>query len=164
MEIKGKAWKFEANVDTDAILPACYLNRTDPQELAAHCFEVTNPEFCAGAGQGDIIVADENFGCGSSREHAPVAIKAKGVSCVIAASFARIFFRNGFNVGLPLLESREAAEKIEEGQLISVDLGKGVIYNETTGESYLFEPIPDNMKQMLADGGLMEHLSKQAGH
>ena len=157
-QYQGRIWKFGDNVDTDAILPAMYLNRTEPEELAAHCFESFNPEFCNYAKKGDLIIAGENFGCGSSREHAPIAIQAKGVPLVIAASFARIFFRNSFNVGLPVLESPEAAMRSQDGDIISVDLDAGRIRNETRGENYSFEPIPENMRHILRDGGLIPHL------
>jgi 3-isopropylmalate/(R)-2-methylmalate dehydratase small subunit len=155
----GRVWKFGDNVDTDAILPAAYLNRIKPDELAGYCFETFNPEFCRGAKKGDLIVAGENFGCGSSREHAPIAIKGKGISVVIAASFARIFFRNAFNVGLAVLESPEAASSAQEGDNLSVDFDAGQIRNETRGETYHFEPIPENMRRILDDGGLIPHLS-----
>lgn len=156
---KGKAWKFGAHIDTDAILPAAFLNQTEPEALASHCFEFAAPEFCTQAKPGDYIVADVNFGCGSSREHAPVAIKAKGIDCVIAASFARIFFRNAFNIGLAALESAEAVEKIEAGHELSVDMAKGIITNHTTGENYQCEPIPPNMLKILEDGGMIPHLA-----
>ncbi|NOY58381.1 MAG: 3-isopropylmalate dehydratase small subunit [Calditrichaeota bacterium] len=158
MAHKGKVWKFGANIDTDAILPAFYLNLTDPGKLALHCFETNNPDFCLNSHEGDFIVADANFGCGSSREHAPMAIKAKGIHCIIAASFARIFFRNAFNVGLPVIESLEAAEKIGAGHEISVNIKKGEIRNFTTRETYRCEPLPDNMLSVLQDGGLIPHL------
>jgi 3-isopropylmalate/(R)-2-methylmalate dehydratase small subunit len=157
-QYQGRIWKFGDNVDTDAILPAMYLNRTDPDELAARCFESFNPEFCGQAKNGDLIVAGQNFGCGSSREHAPIAIKAKGVSIVIAASFARIFFRNAFNVGLAVLESPEAARCAQNGDVLSVDLDAGQIRNESRRESYSFDPIPENMRCILEDGGLIPHI------
>ena len=156
--IKGRAWKFGTNIDTDAIMPAAYLNLTDPEELAAHCFEVANSDFCLNSQNGDLIVAGTNFGCGSSREHAPVAIKAKGIQCVIAASFARIFFRNAFNVGLPVVESPQGAAAIEDGQEISVDMEKGEVHNISTKDTYRCEPLPDNMLAILKDGGLIPHL------
>ena len=157
----GRVWKFGDNVDTDAILPAQYLNRTDPRELAEHCFEVTDPDFCREAKEGDYIVAGSNFGCGSSREHAPVAIKAKGIRCVIAKSFARIFFRNAFNVGLPLVESPEAAETIEQGHRIAEDLKKGEIRDLSTGRVYRFESIPEHMMRILEHGGLIPFLAQK---
>lgn len=157
---KNRAWKFGDNVDTDAILPAQYLNRTDPEELSACCFKVTNPEFCANAVKGDVIVAGANFGSGSSREHAPIAIKSRGIYCVIAESFARIFYRNAFNVGLALLESVPAAMKIQQGDEIVINMAKGEITNLTRSEIYSCEPIPENMMKILQAGGLMAYLSK----
>lgn len=156
---KGKAWKFRENVDTDAVIPARYLNVFDPQILASHCFENTHPKFCQECKIGDIIVAEDNFGCGSSREHAPIAIKAKGISCIIASSFARIFYRNAFNIGLPVFESREAASEIMEGDLLEVDVERGEIKNITTGAIYKIIPLPNEMLEILKDGGLLEHFS-----
>src|SRR5512145_2783633 len=142
MKFKGKAWKFGADVDTDAIVPARYLNTSDPAELAKHCMEDADPEFLRKMAPGDIILADKNFGCGSSREHAPIAIKAAGVSCVIAKSFARIFYRNAFNMGLPIFESVEAVEGVKEGDQLEVDADAGTIRNVTSGKEYKVAPVP----------------------
>lgn len=163
MAHKGKAWKFGADVDTDAIIPARYLNTSDPAELAKHCMEDADPEFMSKMSSGDMIVAGKNFGCGSSREHAPISIKAAGVSCVIAKSFARIFYRNSFNVGLPIFESEDASEKIQAGDEIEVDPAKGVISNLTRKESYKTTPIPPFMMELIEDGGLMKHIQKRFG-
>jgi 3-isopropylmalate dehydratase small subunit len=160
---KGKAWKFGADVDTDAIIPARYLNTSDPVELAKHCMEDADPEFMKKMAHGDIIVAGKNFGCGSSREHAPISIKTAGISCVIARSFARIFYRNSFNVGLPIFESEEASEKIRTGDDLEVDLQKGIISNHTRKESYKTTPIPPFMMELIDDGGLMKHIQKKVG-
>jgi 3-isopropylmalate dehydratase small subunit len=164
MKFKGRAWKFGADVDTDAIIPARYLNTSDPQELAKHCMEdSTNPDFMKQMKRGDILVADKNFGCGSSREHAPIAIKAAGVSCVVAKSFARIFYRNSFNMGLPIFESREAVEGIKEGDEIEVDADKGVIRNLSSGGEFKVAPVPAFMQELIAAGGLMAYTRKKAG-
>jgi 3-isopropylmalate dehydratase small subunit len=159
MEIRGKAWKFGNDVDTDVIIPARYLNNADPAELAKHCMEDIDQEFVHKVKPGDLIVAEKNFGCGSSREHAPIAIKAAGVSCVIAKSFARIFYRNAFNIGLPILECPEAVEKIAEGDEIEVDLGKGVIRNLTKEEEYQARPFPPFMQELVAAGGLVNYVA-----
>lgn len=156
--MKGRVWTFGANVDTDAILPAQYLNLSDPAELAEHCFEIADPEFTLKAGPGDFIVAGPNFGCGSSREHAPLAIKAKGIGCVIAHGFARIFYRNAFNLGLPVLASPQAAAGSKPGQILEVDLSRGRIRNLGNGETYGFEPTPPDMMAILEAGGLMRYL------
>jgi len=161
MKFKGRAWKFGPNIDTDAIIPACYLNITDPGELAQHCMENENVRFGQEVKEGDMIVAETNFGCGSSREHAPIAIKAKGISCVIAKTFARIFYRNAFNMGLPIIESDEAVDGIQDGHELEVDLEKGEIKNETTGQHFNASPIPPFMQQLIDDGGLMEHIAKR---
>jgi 3-isopropylmalate/(R)-2-methylmalate dehydratase small subunit len=164
MKFKGKAWKFGADVDTDAIVPARYLNTSDPQELAKHCMEdSTNPEFIKKIKNGDIIVADKNFGCGSSREHAPIAIKAAGVSCVVAKSFARIFYRNCFNMGLPIFESVEAVDGIKEGDQIEVDANAGVIVNLTSNKTFKVAPVPPFMQALIEAGGLMAYTKKKAG-
>jgi 3-isopropylmalate/(R)-2-methylmalate dehydratase small subunit len=164
MKFKGKAWKFGADVDTDAIIPARYLNTSDPEELASHCMEDSkNPEFIRKMKPGDIIVAEKNFGCGSSREHAPIAIKAAGVSCVVARSFARIFYRNSFNMGLPIFESPEAVEGIKEGEEIEVDADRGVIRNLTTNREFKVAPVPSFMQELIAAGGLMAYTKKKAG-
>lgn len=158
MELKGKVWKFGADVDTDAIIPARYLNTSDPAELAKHCMEDADPDFPDKVGSGDIIVAGKNFGCGSSREHAPIAIKAAGVSCVIAGTFARIFYRNSFNIGLPIFESPEAAAEVNEGDELSLDVDTGVINNLTTGKKYTATPVPPFMQQIIAAGGLINYV------
>ena len=161
--IEGKAWVFGDHVDTDVIIPARYLNTSDPEELGRHCMEDADPDFAKKVGKGDVIVAGENFGCGSSREHAPIAIKAAGVSCVIAKSFARIFYRNSFNMGLPILESPEAVEGIKEGDRIRVDLSSGTIENLSTGESFNAVPIPPFMRELLDAGGLMPYVARKMG-
>jgi 3-isopropylmalate/(R)-2-methylmalate dehydratase small subunit len=159
--LKGKVHKYGANVDTDAIIPARYLNVSDPDQLAGHCMEDIDKDFIKKVKPGDIIMATTNFGCGSSREHAPLALKAAGVSCVIAQSFARIFFRNAINIGLPLLESDEAVAKTENGDTLEVDLAKGKIKNLTKGEEFKAKPYPDFMAELIADGGLIEHTKKR---
>ncbi|MDR2046817.1 MAG: 3-isopropylmalate dehydratase small subunit [Clostridiales bacterium] len=159
MEAKGFAHKYGNNVDTDAIIPARYLNTSDREALAAHCMEDIDKDFVKNVKAGDIIVAGENFGCGSSREHAPIAIKASGVACVIAKTFARIFYRNSINIGLPIIESAEAAENIRGGDSVSVDFVKGVIINETTGGSYAVPPFPAFIREITAAGGLMNFIA-----
>ena len=161
MELKGKVHKFGDDVNTDEIIPARYLNTSDPQELARHAMEDADPEFVQKMQPGDFIVAGKNFGCGSSREHAPIALKAAGLSGVIAGSFARIFYRNSFNMGLPIFESPEAAQALKNGQKISVDLDTGVITDLTTWKKYASQPIPPFMQELLADGGLMAFVKKQ---
>ncbi len=161
MRLKGKAWKFGTDIDTDAIIPARYLNTFDPLELAGHCMEDADPSFSARVKPGDIIVAGKNFGCGSSREHAPIAIKAAGVSCVIAGTFARIFYRNSFNIGLPIFESPEAAAGISEGDEVEVDADTGLITNHTTGETYTAAPVPPFMQQIIAAGGLILYVAEK---
>ncbi|KAB2953478.1 3-isopropylmalate dehydratase small subunit [Heliorestis acidaminivorans] len=161
MEFTGKVWKFGKDIDTDAIIPARYLNTTSPEELAKHCMEDADPTFPQKVQKGDIIVADKNFGCGSSREHAPIAIKASGVPCVVAKSFARIFFRNSINIGLPIFECPEAVEGIREGDVISVDADQGVIFNQTTGQSYNVTPLPESMQKLIRDGGLMAYVKNR---
>jgi 3-isopropylmalate dehydratase small subunit len=164
MKFKGNAWKFGPDVDTDAIIPARYLNTSDPKELAKHCMEdSTNPDFMKKMKPGDIIVAEKNFGCGSSREHAPIAIKAAGVSCVVARSFARIFYRNSFNMGLPIFESPEAVEGIKQGDEIAVDADTGIIRNVTTNKEFKAAPVPPFMQELIAAGGLMAYTKKKAG-
>lgn len=158
--MEGKCWKFGDDVNTDEITPARYLNVIDEGELAAHCMEGADPEFARRAQAGDIIVAGKNFGCGSSREHAPIAIKAAGVSCVMARSFARIFFRNSFNMGLPLLESAEASEGIREGDELEVDSSSGIIRNKTKGEEYRAHPMPEFMQELVEAGGLIPYVLK----
>jgi 3-isopropylmalate/(R)-2-methylmalate dehydratase small subunit len=161
MELKGKVHKFGDDINTDEIIPARYLNTSDPAELAKHAMEDADPEFIIKMEPGDFIVAGKNFGCGSSREHAPIALKAGGLSGVIASSFARIFYRNAFNMGLPIFESAEAAAELADGRQISVDLDTGVITDLTSGKKYASQPIPPFMQELLADGGLMGHLKKQ---
>ena len=161
MILKGKGWKFGANVDTDAIIPARYLNTSDPRELAKHCMEDADPQFIQKMNKGDIIVAEKNFGCGSSREHAPIAIKEAGISCVIAKTFARIFYRNSFNMGLPIFESSEASEKIETGDEIEVDTKAGVIKNITKNQTYKTQSIPPFMQELIDDCGLINHIKKK---
>ncbi len=161
MKIKGRTWKFGADIDTDAIIPARYLNTSEPSELAKHVMEDADPEFPKKVSPGDIIVADKNFGCGSSREHAPIAIKAAGVQAVVARSFARIFYRNAFNIGLPIFESPEAAEDIKEGDEIEIDADSGLIKNLTTGKTYKAKPIPPFMQELISAGGLIEWTRKR---
>ena len=156
MKANGKAIKYGDNVDTDVIIPARYLNTTDPRELASHCMEDIDKTFLSRVKKGDIMVGGKNFGCGSSREHAPIAIKESGISCVIAASFARIFNRNAINIGLPILECPEASAEIRDGDEISVDFDGGVIVDETTGKKYAVAPMPAFMKDILTSGGLIE--------
>ena len=160
MELKGKVYRFGNDINTDEILPARYLNTSDPAELARHAMEDADPDFVTNVKPGDFIVAGKNFGCGSSREHAPVALKAVGLSGVIAVSFARIFYRNAFNMGLAIFESPEAAAELSGGQEISVDMNSGVITDLATGKKYASQPIPPFMQELLADGGLMAHLKK----
>jgi 3-isopropylmalate dehydratase small subunit len=159
--MKGKAWKYGDNVDTDVIVPARYLTATAPEALKAHCLEGLDPAFAAGVSPGDFIVAGNNFGCGSSREHAPLSIQAAGVGAVIARSFARIFFRNSFNIGLPILESPAAVDNIEAGDELEVDLAAGTIKDLTRGKEFLAQPAPDFMRELIADGGLLAHLKKR---
>ena len=161
MSYKGKAWKFGENIDTDAIIPARYLNTSDPGELGKHCMEDADPQFVEKMSTGDIIVGGDNFGCGSSREHAPIAIKAAGISSVIAASFARIFYRNAINIGLPIFESAEAAKAIEEGDEIEIEPSKGVIRNLTKGETYNASPFPEFMQSIMSAGGLISYVKEQ---
>ncbi len=160
MNLKGVAHKYGANVDTDAIIPARYLNVSEPGELSRHCMEGIDGDFLKRVKPGDIIVATTNFGCGSSREHAPIAIKAAGVSCVIAQSFARIFFRNAINIGLPLLECAQADE-IEQGDELEVELEKGEINDITKNKVFKAEPYPDFMLQLISTGGLIEYTRKK---
>ncbi|MBU4533441.1 MAG: 3-isopropylmalate dehydratase small subunit [Eubacteriales bacterium] len=163
MQLQGKAWKFGDNIDTDQIIPARYLNTSDPAELAKHCMEDADVGFAAAVNDGDLIVGGSNFGCGSSREHAPISIKSAGVSCVIAASFARIFYRNAFNIGLPILECAEAVAGITQGDAVAVDAGTGMIKNLTTGKDYQAKPIPPFMQEVIAAGGLIEHVKRKLG-
>ena len=160
MKLRGKVHKYGANVDTDVIIPGVYLTLTDPGELAEHCMEGIDSEFVQKVEKGDIIVAGTNFGCGSSREHAPIAIKASGISCVIARSFARIFFRNAINIGLPLLECVQAAEESEAGDTLEVELSSGEIRNITRDRLFQAEPYPDFMLELISAGGLIEHTKR----
>ena len=153
-----KVYKYGDNVDTDVIIPARYLNAPDEKSLAAHCMEDIDAQFASTVEAGDIIVANENFGCGSSREHAPIAIKASGVKCVIAASFARIFYRNAINIGLPIMESAEAAKEIQVGDVVSVDFASGLIINETSGKTYQAAAFPEFIDGIIANGGLLNSL------
>ncbi|MGC8862039.1 MAG: 3-isopropylmalate dehydratase small subunit [Armatimonadota bacterium] len=155
--IRGTVHKYGSNVDTDVIIPARYLNTTDPAELALHCMEDIDAEFTKRVRPGDVIVAEDNFGCGSSREHAPIAIKASGVACVIANTFARIFYRNAFNVGLPILECPEAVAGISDGDTVEVDLESGRITNVTTGKTYHARPLPPFMRELIKAGGLVNY-------
>ena len=161
MKIEGRIWKFGSDVDTDAIIPARYLNTSDGKELAKHVMEDERPKFKNEVKKGDILIADKNFGCGSSREHAPLALKAAGISCIIATSFARIFYRNGFNQGLPLLESQEASEAIRNGDRVRVDLGTGEIFDVSQNKKFCAKPIPAFMQNLIKDGGLIPHLRKK---
>ncbi len=160
--LAGRAWKFGDNVDTDQIIPARYLVTSDPAELGRHCLEDADPDFVRKVKPGDILVGGRNFGCGSSREHAPIAIKAAGVSAVIARSFARIFFRNSINLGLPLFET-EAASRIEEGDALELNPVTGEIRNLTRGETYQAQPLPPFAREILAAGGLMKYVARKKG-
>jgi 3-isopropylmalate/(R)-2-methylmalate dehydratase small subunit len=159
---KGKAWKFGNDINTDEIIPARYLNSSDPAELAKHCMEDADPDFIRKISKGDIIIGGKNFGCGSSREHAPISIKAAGISCIIAVSFARIFFRNAFNMGLPIFNCPEAAENIKEGDEIQVSPETGLIKDLTTGKEYEANPIPEFMRNLIKSGGLMKYVTAQS--
>ena len=155
MHFKGTAHRYGRDIDTDVIIPARYLNTSDPAELAKHCLEDLDVDFVNKVPPGDLLVAEENFGCGSSREHAPVCIKAAGVACVIAKSFARIFYRNSINIGLPIMECPAAVDAIKAGDEVAVDADKGVITDLTTGESFQVEPFPPFIAQIVAEGGLV---------
>ena len=161
MKLSGSVFRYGDNVDTDVIIPARYLNTSDPAALAAHCMEDIDATFIERVKPGDLIVADANFGCGSSREHAPIAIKACGVSCVIAKSFARIFYRNAINIGLPILECPEAVANIRAGDKVSVDIDSGVIKNDTTGQTFNAAPFPPFMQNLIALGGLVEYVKSK---
>jgi len=161
MKLKGKVFKYGDNVDTDVIIPARYLNSSDPENLAAHCMEDIDENFADEVEEGDIIVGGKNFGSGSSREHAPLAIKYAGVSCVAAESFARIFYRNSINIGLPILECPEAVQAAEAGDQLEVDIDKGEIKNLRTGKTYQAAPFPPFMQEIIKDGGLIEHVKKE---
>ena len=158
---KGKVFRFGDNIDTDVIIPARYLNSSDPKELATHCMEDIDKDFVNKVSKGDIIVANKNFGCGSSREHAPISIKAAGVSCVIAETFARIFYRNSINIGLPIIECPEAAKEINDGDEISVDFNTGIITNKTTGKSYEGQAFPEFMQNLINAGGLINYINNK---
>lgn len=160
--IQGHAWKFGKNIDTDAIIPARRCNTADPKELALYCMEDADPAFVSKMRPGDLIVASSNFGCGSSREVAPVAIKAAGVSAVVAASFARIFFRNAINIGLPIFESEQAAAAIQEGDEIYVDPSTGLIHNLTRAENYRTEPFPEFLQRIIDKGGLLSYVESRS--
>jgi 3-isopropylmalate/(R)-2-methylmalate dehydratase small subunit len=160
MNVKGNVFKYGNNVDTDVIIPARYLNTTSEKELAAHCMEDIDKDFVIKVKAGDIMVAEDNFGCGSSREHAPIAIKASGITLVIANSFARIFYRNAINIGLPILECPEAVKNIKSGDIVSCDLSKGIIVNETTNQKFTTTPFPEFIQQIIDAGGLLKSFSK----
>ena len=161
MKFKGTVHRYGRDIDTDVIIPARYLNTSDPAELAKHCLEDLDTEFVNNVQPGDIIVADENFGCGSSREHAPIAIKAAGVSCVIAETFARIFYRNAINIGLPIIECPEASRKIQNGDEVEIDFNTGVIQDLTTGESFQGQAFPEFMQKIIAAEGLINYINSQ---
>lgn len=160
MDFQGKAIKYGDNVDTDVIIPARYLNTSDHKELASHCMEDIDKQFVNKVCDGDVMVAGNNFGCGSSREHAPIAIKASGISLVIARSFARIFYRNAINIGLAIVECDEAVDGISDGDQVKADLKEGVIYNLTTGKSFAVKPFPEFIQKIIANGGLVESIKK----
>lgn len=161
MKATGKVFKYGDNVDTDVIIPARYLNSSDPAELAAHCMEDIDKEFVKKVKKSDMIVADKNFGCGSSREHAPLAIKAAGVSCVIAETFARIFYRNAINIGLPIVECPEAAKGIEDGDEVEVDFDSGMITNKTKGTTFQGQAFPEFMQKIIKAEGLVNYINGQ---
>ncbi len=160
MKAQGRVFRYGDNVDTDVIIPARYLNTSDPAELAAHCMEDIDADFVKAVKPGDIIAAGRNFGCGSSREHAPLVIKTCGVGCVIAKSFARIFYRNAINIGLPILECEAAADDAEQGDIINIDFDSGVITNETKGKTYRAEPFPPFIQDIIRKGGLLASLTE----
>ncbi|MBQ8921462.1 MAG: 3-isopropylmalate dehydratase small subunit [Oscillospiraceae bacterium] len=164
METKGRVFKYPDNVDTDVIIPARYLNTPDAKELSLHCMEDIDKAFAANVQPGDVIVAGWNFGCGSSREHAPLAIKTCGTGCVIAKSFARIFYRNAINIGLPILECEAAAEEIQAGDEVQVDFDTGVITDLTSGKAYKAQPFPSFIQNIIAAGGLLQSLKKEQDH
>ncbi len=161
MKAHGTVFKYGDNVDTDVIIPARYLNSSDPAELATHCMEDIDKDFVKNVKKGDIIVADKNFGCGSSREHAPIAIKAAGVSCVIAETFARIFYRNAINIGLPIIECKEASAGIENGDEVEIDFDSGMIYNITKNTSYKGQAFPEFMQKIIAAEGLINYINNK---
>lgn len=161
MKAKGKVFRYGDNIDTDVIIPARYLNSSDPAELAQHCMEDIDKDFVKNVSKGDIIVADKNFGCGSSREHAPIAIKAAGVSCVIAETFARIFYRNAINIGLPIIECPEASKGIGAGDEIEVDFDSGMIYNISKGTEFKGQAFPEFMQKIIAAEGLVNYINNK---
>ena len=161
MKLAGKVWRYGDNIDTDVIIPARYLNIADRKELATHCMEDIDTEFVGKVNAGDIMVGGENFGCGSSREHAPMVIKESGIDCVIAKTFARIFYRNAINIGLPILECPEASEGISAGDEVAIDFDTGVITNETTGKSWQAQPFPEFIQEIMEAGGLVNSLTKK---
>jgi 3-isopropylmalate dehydratase small subunit len=163
MRFKGRVISFGSDIDTDAIIPARYLNTTDPEELAKHCMEDIDPSFVRKVKKGDIIFADKNFGCGSSREHAPIAIKAAGISCVVARSFARIFYRNAFNMALPILECPEAVDATQGEDEVEVDFNSGEIINHTRNKTFNCRPIPPFMQNLIESGGLIGYITKKYG-
>ena len=158
MKAEGKVFRYGDNVDTDVIIPARYLNTSDPKELAMQCMEDIDKDFVKNVNEGDIIVADKNFGCGSSREHAPIAIKEAGIACVIAKTFARIFYRNAINIGLPIIECEEAVNDIKKGDTVEIDFSSGEITNKTNGNKYQGEPYPEFMQKLIAKGGLVNYI------
>lgn len=161
MNAKGRVHKYGDNIDTDVIIPARYLNTADHSELAKHCMEDIDTKFVQKVAKGDIMVGGANFGCGSSREHAPIAIKASGIDCVIAESFARIFYRNSINIGLAILECPEASKKIDDGDTVSIDFDSGIIYNETKSEQYKAQPFPDFIKDIINSNGLLNSIKNR---
>lgn len=161
MKMRGKVHKYGSNVDTDVIIPARYLNTSDPKELAEHCMEDLDPDFVKKVRPGDVIVAEENFGCGSSREHAPISIKASGVSCVVAKTFARIFYRNAINIGLPILQCPEAVDATAYGHELEIDTASGTILNLTTGETFKAMPFPEFMQNLMSAGGLIPYVQQR---
>ena len=163
MQVRGKVFKYNDNVDTDVIIPARYLTSADPEILKAHCMEDIDPSFAGSVKEGDIIIAGKNFGCGSSREHAPLSIKASGISLVIASDFARIFYRNSINVGLPIMECEEASQKIEAGDEIEADFNTGIIRNITKNETYTAKPFPDFIMNIINAGGLVPYTKEKIG-
>lgn len=156
--MEGKVWRYGDNVDTDVIIPARYLNIADPLELAKHTMEDIDTSFASNVKAGDIMVAGKNFGCGSSREHAPLVIKVSGIACIVADSFARIFYRNAINIGLPILELGEAVERIKQGDILAVDLGAGILINKTTGEEFKVQPLPGFIQEIAQAGGLINYV------
>lgn len=161
MKANGRVFKYGDNVDTDVIIPARYLNTSDPKELAMHCMEDIDADFIKKVENGDIIVANKNFGCGSSREHAPIAIKESGVSCVIASTFARIFYRNAINIGLPIIECEEAVKSIDAGDELEIDFNTGVIKNKSKNQEYQGEPFPEFMQKIINSNGLVNYIKSE---